>query len=174
MQQFGKRFLVHQHQGPAVLSVILSWCIGLCLGCIVFLNTDPEYFSWMRRACFHPVSIVGLIGVAFFPLLIHSLSCFAFSHRLLAIHTGIRSFFFFLCSAMLLSAFPSGGWLVRLLLMFTGFGSAFFGMWLYIRVGSVAYRGAKERILYTACLAAIVCLDYFIISPYVTCLLNEF
>lgn len=174
MQNPFDSFLTKRLHCSAALSIVASWCAGLFLGCLVFFHADPEYFSWMRTACYRPVSIVGLSAVTLLPLLIYSISCFAFRSRLVLAFLFIKSFLFFICSAMVLSAFCSGGWLVRSLLMFTDNAIVFCMLWLYFRLMNSHHRRMRDLILYISCLGIIVCMDYFAISPYLARLLNEF
>ena len=107
-----------QRKGYAICLAFFFLC-GFLLGIFAFSCMDSSILPLMRSASVSPVSIVGILCVTILPFLISALAVYISEPWILfAVAFGKAFCFSFLSMAAMLSC-GSGGWLVRLFLMFS-------------------------------------------------------
>ncbi len=147
---------------PMVLA--FCWALGLFLGCGLFRCSDASLSAAVYAAGELPLGLLSALGCGVLPF---AAVAFAVSVDQLWLLYGIgfaKAFCFSWVSCCCLAAWPSGGWMVRWLLLFTD-------TWVCILLYSCCRRcltgPASVRIptIYAllACMAA--GLDYLMIAP---------
>ena len=123
----------HSHRVLKAISFLFLWLLGLGLGMYFAMSKSNLYISLMRSVLSQPVSIVGLLGNIFLPLL---LTIFLFA-------SCKPVWFFVICfykavsygfSGMLLTlTFGSAGWLFRMLFLFSDTIGIILLFWFWLR-----------------------------------------
>lgn len=105
-------------KGPS-FQLLFLWILGLVCGVWFAFSAGESYFSLMRSAPTARTSIISLWGILFLPFMISAFAVLMDTPVLFFSVSFAKSFFLAFTSVGALLAFPTGGWLVRLLLMFS-------------------------------------------------------
>lgn len=166
---FSYRFLCRNRIWLLAISWILSFLSGMFFSSL----TDPLFSSLMCRAVFVSVSIVGLVGVLFFPLFISAVAVYFRSTVLIYLICSFRGFCFGCCLYSALAAFGAGGWLMIWLLLFSAFAFQIVLFWFWLRYlsGTICFK--KDLCICTGIAVMIGILDYFCVSPFLEVLVSK-
>lgn len=150
-------------------SRILSffWTAGLIAGGCCFLFGADRLIPRMRVSLIGNVSIVCFFCLIFLPSFLSIVAASMSLHHLLYIIAFGRAFLYSFASVALLLSFGSAGWLVRLLLGFSGVLSApvLYRLWLRcLCPGSCL--SAPEIFCFTSVFLLIGSVDYCVIMPF--------
>ena len=157
---------------PLVLAA--SWISGVVLGICCYGTSSPVFSSLMRRVVSCPASIVGLLNAALIPFLLSALMIATSVPLLVSGLCFVKAFLFSFVSIGILESFGSGGWLIRLFLLFSDCAALPFllGYWLWSVSAS-----RKPGWLVTTCVVffavvLVTILDYRIIAP-IVCMIDS-
>ena len=147
------------------LLILLVWCAGMLTGIYVSLHNFPNASSWMHSFG-GGVSIVSLLICSAFPFVIYAflISC---GLRWLLLPLGfIKAFMYCFCACSVALAYGSGGWLARILLLFSDTVSTTALLWYQFK--SINAETINMRTITAACvllvsLASIF--DHYIVTP---------
>ena len=143
------------------------WLSGLVSG-VGFSNLAGDSFlSMMRGAAVSSVSIVSLLSISLLPFLISAFSVYMHSFGLLAGLCFIKGCLFAFISMGVFTAFGSGGWLIRILMMFSDL-CCLLPLWLcWLRILSGSFQGSFRPVVRGGLMAVgIVCFDYLYVLPF--------
>jgi len=156
-----------------VVILAFFWTVSLICGVCISAN-DQSVVSLMRLLPYAQVSIVGLILVLFVPLLI-SIICVRFANLIVIyIISALKGFLLGYCLYGISAAFGDSGWLMRFLLFFSESCSTFVLLWFWVRqLGGICVSFRRDCI--SASLASLIIgmIDYLLVSPFLTSLMNE-
>lgn len=145
----------------------LSWIVGLFAGGSCFLSGADRLIPLMRVSVNGNVSIVCFFCLIFLPPFLSILAASTGMHSLLYVIAFGKAFLYAFASMALLLSFGSAGWLVRLLLGFSGILSApvLYRFWL-----RCLYPGSGLSALEVFCFISVYLLigsiDYRVIMPF--------
>lgn len=145
----------------------LFWILGLLAGGGCFLFGAERLIPQMRVSLNGNVSIVCFFCLIFLPPFLSILAASAGMHSLLYAIAFGKAFLYAFSSMALLLSFGSAGWLVRLLLGFSGILSApvLYRLWLRcLRPGSGL--SALEIFCFLCVYLLIGSIDYTVIMPF--------
>lgn len=166
-----KRF-VSKH-GNVIFSITLAifWTLGLVFGYTV--ATKISISLLMRAFTLERVSIVGLILATILPLII-SATAVRLSVPFLILPTAfIKASLFSFCACALTLVYNDAGWLARWLYIFTDSIMVIFLLRLWIRNALLSAKTFQKDLLICLIAASIlICIDYFIVSPFSVMLFN--
>ena len=154
--QFGKRELLG-----------LFWIVGLFVGGFCFLFGADRLIPLMLVFLDGNVSIVSFFCLIFLTPFLSIVSTSMGMYSLLYIIAFGRAFLYSFASVALLLSFGSAGWLVRLLLGFSGFFSSpvLYRMWLCC-LRSESSPSALEVFFLASVYLLIGSIDYRVIMPF--------
>lgn len=163
---FRPHFLVCERR-QLTWSLAFFWCVGLLAGAAVAASTDISRFNTMRTAVFSCVSISGLVVCLLLPLLFSALAVYISQIRLLVPIAFCKAFLFSFLSTAMWRLYPTSGWMLRQLLLFSDCLAAPVLLWLWIRLSLAPNRFAGRNIMAACVLMAVIgCLDLHFISPF--------
>ncbi len=156
--------LLSRHRKVAFF--VLFWCFGLFIGALSAVFTDPFFHSGMRGAAVCRISIPGSFIAAVFPFLVAAYAAQAARPNWIYPIAFAKAFALSYIGLLIHISFGSAGWLVRCFLQFSGIVAAPVFCWFGIRQ-LTAKQGGAMRDLVVSCIlmAAIVAVDYFLVSP---------
>ena len=108
-----------KHRSACIVLLAFFWAAGALAGTFFCAQADASILSLMRRVIYDPVSIVSLLLVHTFPLFIAALAVFSSRWQLLYPLCFFKAFSFSYCACGLSWAFSSGGWLIRVIALFS-------------------------------------------------------
>ena len=152
----------------------VCWGLGLLLGITYGFAADPSYFLLMRSVASDRMSIVGLLGVLYFPLLVSAFAVYFKRPQWLLLICFFKAFLFASCGSALLISFGSASWLVRLLLQFSDCCTVPLLYWFCMR--SITGYSLNTRLdfwICSMCFAVVGIFDYCVISPFLVKLINN-
>ena len=145
----------------------LFWIVGLLAGGSCFLFGADHLIPQMRVSLNGNVSIVCFFCLIFLPPFLSILAASTGMHSLLYVIAFGKAFLYAFASMALLLSFGSAGWLVRLLLGFSGILSAPVLYWFWLRClcpGSGL--SALEIFFFISVFLLIGSIDYCLITPF--------
>ena len=153
------------------LFLALSWCAGLFLGILAASAASETLVPLMRGTVTAPVSIFGLLAVIFLPFLFSAYAVYFAEPWLLLIVSIFKAFSFAFCSFGLCLAFGQCSWLVRFLYLFSDVFSipVLYCFWLR-NISGRTRSSRRECIVFGIITLVIGCIDYWLISPFLTSL----
>ena len=171
MQSFIRLFCNHNKN---ITAIACCWVLGLISGAAFSINSASCLYSLTRSLRYSDLSVVGFLAMLIFPYL---LSTVIFK---LSMWKGIiplvffKAFSFSCCAVAIIRAFGSSGWLLRLLLLFSGSISVVFLIWFWIRNCSKSRRNLHGDLLLCIVLTLVAgFIDYSLISPFGIYLLSN-
>ena len=170
--------LFRRYLNPKLVSELilsLCWSAGLILGNRLAVQLPDAHFSLMRTAAQSRVSIVGMVIVAFLPLILSVAALWFSKPMLLSFIAFSKALSFGFCITMTNIAFGDAGWLVGRMLLFTDSIMAVVMLWLWFRSINGAYPMQKRDICICFAVAATVLLvDIYAVSPFMISLFQHF
>ena len=156
-----------------VLTLVFSLISGLSLGIILASTLEESFLLLMRTAVSTRVSIVGLFAVSYLPFLFSAFAVYIRKPKLILIILFIKAFMFVFCGLLSAAAFPSAGWLVRILLQFSDCLLLPVLCWFAVRQ-TTGYGNFKKDFSYCTALFVIAgSLDYCVVSPFLVMLIDN-
>ena len=145
----------------------LFWIVGLLAGGSCFLFGAEHLIPQMRVSLTGNVSIVCFFCLIFLPPFLSILAASSGMHSLLYVIAFGKAFLYAFASAALLLSYGSAGWLVRLLLGFSGILSApvLYRFWLRC-LCSGSGLSALEVFCFISVYLLIGSIDYRLIMPF--------
>jgi hypothetical protein len=142
------------------------WCAGLLLGCFCAWQTGNVHSSLMRGAAERSVSIVGL-AVVCLPFLLTVFTVLFRTPWLIYPLCFGKGFGFAFVAALCAGGFGSGGWLLRVLLLFTDGFSAPLLLFLWLSILRRPNRfEAKGFVISAVGLLVAGSIDYWLVAPF--------
>ena len=148
--------------------VILSFLFtaGTLFGIFVAAHANNDLLSALLLVSAHKTSLPALLIVSTAPLFAACLAVFANCEWLLHIICSVKAFTWSFCSYLILQAYDSAGWLVHLLLFFSGSCSLVLVYWFSMHSISYSKISLLRNWVITVLLACIFCcFDYCFLSP---------
>ena len=151
----------------SIFFLAFLWVLGFLFGLDMAQCAGDSYFLLMRGAFVGAVSIVNLLIVSLLPFLLSAIAVYIHSYPLLAVLCFIKSFSFAFVSSGVLFAGDRGGWLIRILFMFSDLFSMVL-LWIcWIVCAKKQVSGGFCAILLCGFITVcIVFLDYVYVSPF--------
>ncbi len=166
---FGK-----SHCRNPVWILAFSWVCGILLGLFLASHMHGDFTSLMRTVVISRVSIVGLLVMLLLPY-VSSVAAVYFSRpAFLFLCAAGKGLCFSFCIYLIMAQFPSTGWMLCRLLLFSEF-TVMIPMFLFwIRL----LDGGRQSLKHDSWLYLIVALvaggvDYCIISPFTVNLMSH-
>lgn len=166
-----KRFI--SRYGGLLLKLILAlfWCLGLWVGYSIAAKTSLSVL--MRTISLERVSFVGLVIAAVFPLLISALTVQLSVPSLILPIAFFKASLFGYCVTALSFVYADAGWLARWLYIFLDSFMLMFLLWFWIRnITGKSRSFRKDLAICFFAASLLVCIDYFIVSPFSVMLFN--
>ncbi len=153
--------------------IAAAWVAGLLFGSLVSLKADTILASTMHGAVSGSVSIFGLLSVLFLPLLVSALAVFISQPLLLVPVVFLKAFSFSYTAAGLFMVYPTAGWLLQALMMFSDMlmMPAYWLLWLRAASGDRC-TALRWSAVCAACAALIGCVDYTVVAPFLAHLIS--
>ena len=163
---FRHRFLIPGRKRLA-LYLAFAWLIGLLLGSVLALLSAPLHASLMRRGLCLPVSISGLLTILYLPLLCSAFAVYISQNWLLIPISLFKAITFSFVAVGCSLLQPSGSWLLRLFLMFSG-SFSLPGLYWFWYCGCNRGRNEtfKAGVIVSVLFLLFGILDYRYISPF--------
>ena len=154
---------------------LLALSLGFALSLAVFLASmlEESFLLLMRAAVSDRVSIVGLFAVSYLPFLISAFAVFIRKPRLLYAVMFIKMLLIAFCGLSCLAAYPSAGWLVRILLQFSDLLLVPVLCWFSLRHVCGAGNLKRDFSFCTALFVFVCSLDYCVVSPFLVMLIDN-
>lgn len=143
---------------------------GFFIGCLAGERYQSS-FSLMHHYFSSPVSIVGMFFICVLPFLFAALAVYMNKIHLLFSLVLLRAASFGYCSVLLIHSFSDCGWLVRFFLLFAQV--ALLPAYFFFILHGVRKRHhlAVGLLIMVAYIGVVVCLDFFVVSPYLAFIL---
>ena len=154
--------------------LLLIWLAGLFTGYVLAHNARIDLTSVMLPIATRRVSIVGFLLVLTVPLIVSAI-CINLSVQWLFIPIAyIKAFFFSYSSCCIILSFGTAGWLVQWLYLFSDSIAISFMLLFWFR-NLEPDRGSARRdfVMLFLMIIAIGCVDYYIISAFLSTLFNH-
>ena len=168
-----RRYFYIADRNRSLLMLAFSCASGLFLGLFLASFSDASFFSLMRMAVSCRVSIVGLFAVSYLPFLISAFAVFIRKPRLLYAVMFIKMLLIAFCGLSCLAAYPSAGWLVRILLQFSDLLLVPVLCWFSLRHVCGAGNLKRDFSFCTALFVFVCSLDYCVVSPFLVMLIDN-
>lgn len=161
-------------RGACKLGLALSVLFGCVLGTCVGNGAGLDVLSLMRASAESRVSIVGLLVVFALPFLLAAFAVLFSKPWLAAALCAWKAFCFCFCAVGICRAFEGSGWLVRLLLLFSGGCMLPVLIWFCLRqMGGAPRRHILYDLAVCAAFAVLIgCLDHCYVSPFLAMLIE--
>lgn len=157
-----------------VIFLAFCWMIGIGSGILFAANFGHLFTSLMYCALNSTGSIVGFVSVLLFPFLVSAFAVFISRPWLLFGICFLKGFSFSAASFGMLLAFPSGGWLLRQLLMFSSLASLPLLFWYWLRhISSEAEYSSCRSMFVFSLLILIGSVDVCCVSPFLAMLIKS-
>lgn len=157
---------VKTHCRKSVWTLAFSWVFGVSLGLLYASHMHEDFSSMMRTAISSRVSIVGLLIILLLPY-VSSVGAVFFHPALVYLFAAGKGMCFSFCVYLIMVQFPSTGWLLCRLLLFSEFSVMVPMLLLWIRLLEDGQQSLKhDSLLYLIVALTIGILDYCIISPF--------
>lgn len=159
----------------AFRTVLISfvWIVGLLFGCHLGLQLTDSGILLMYNAIRFPFSFASLYFILFLPFILSALFVRLSAPLLSLIVVFIKALSIGCCTCGIMLAYSSAGWLIRFLLLFSDTLIIILLIWFWIR--NIAGDGKKlnaDVFLSAVFLFIISCVDYFVVSVFLSELLN--
>lgn len=150
----------------AAFLLALSFLSGLCFGALTSFDASHYFIPAMRVASKDCVSIIGLLSALLLPFLFSAIAVYIKKPALLYLIAFCQAFLLAFVGAGVLLSFGSAGWLMRLLMMFSGilFLPLLYWYWLKNVTASFGLLHSGVLILLPGMLA-ISLIDYYYVAP---------
>ena len=143
------------------------WVSGLILGALTSVSADISLASTMRAALCGGMSIFGLLVVVLLTLFLSAYAVYFSQPVLLVSVVFLKAFLFAYTGAGLLTLYPSSGWLIRYLLMFSDTLMMPLLWWFWLCAESGERVALLHRTAFSTLVAcSIGCVYYALIAPF--------
>lgn len=148
-------------------ALLMLWAGGIILGTTLGAEDSAIYFSLMRRSVATPVSIVGLGVCCALPFLFTAAVAWTGYLRLIYFFSFFKGYTVGFTGAICLTSYGTGGWLIRLLLLFPQLAvlPALWFIWLKLCRGENTFSVCGICSLIGYLLAAFL-VNYFLVAPF--------
>lgn len=156
-----------------VLTLACILLFGYLIGTFLAIETLVNFYTLMRSAANSPVSIVGSLISAFLPFLLAFATVHYKKPALLLLILFCKAIVFSHCSMCCYLAFGSGGWLVRLLLLFSEI--LIFPVlcrFAILYIGQPKHLRRCDVLICTAAAIFVAIINFYFISPYLAMLID--
>ncbi len=169
-----KSDFMKSHCRKPVWILAFSWVCGISLGLFLASSMQEEFVSLMCTAAVNRVSIVGLLVMLLLPYVL-SVVAFRFSCSvLLFLVVSWKGIYFSFCIYLIMVKFPTTGWLLCRLLLFSEFAILVPTFLFWIRSLKGNKQSLKfENLFYITVVLVVGILDYCIISPFTVNLMSH-
>ncbi len=168
------RFLLHDFCKSSrkrfVGSLAFVWSLGLALGSLLFSYSFHAASFSSYSVVFSHTSVLGLLNVAFFPLMASFFLVYLGAPRLLFILIFAKAFSFSFVFTWMFSYFRSAAWLVCPLFLFEEFAGTVL-LWIYWLRVCPKFASFKNITPYFAVSVVMVALDFHYVSPFLSSLI---
>ena len=157
-----------------VIFLAFCWMIGIESGILFAAHFGHLFTPLMYCALGSTGSIVGFFSVLLLPFLVSAFAVFISRPGLLFGICFVKGFSFSSASLGMLLAFPSGGWLIRQLLMFSSLASLPLLFWFWLRhISDEAEYSYCRCLLVFSLLILIGSVNVCCVSPFLAMLINS-
>ena len=164
----------HRYGWSSTRFLALCFTAGLLSGASVFYVAGPPLLPLMRGILKDSMSIIGLLSVTFLPFLVSAFAVYICEPWLLYCVCFTKGLVFSFCSAAIMMAFGSAGWLFRWLLMFSELISLPFLYWFWQRhISSERGFSIAEFLSILCWLTLIGSVDYCCVTPFLAVLIKS-
>ena len=158
-------YLALHCRNPLIL-FSLVWTFGLLSGSASALCSDDSLSSTMLAALDCSLSISGLLGALFLPLLLTAFAVFISQPFLVLPAIFLKAFLFSFVGTGVLCAYQASGWLARGFLMFSDILTLPVLWWIWMQSASESGTVFFHRLIPAAFLFALIgCFDYAFVAP---------
>ena len=168
-----RSLLFYISRNTVLLTLYLSFLLGLLAGSYCSFFADPYIFSLMRMATSCRVSIVGSLAALLLPFAFSAFAIYTSCVRLLYLIAFAKAFTFSFLSTGFLQILGDSGWLFQLLLMFGNLASLPLLCWLWLHTCN---NGRDSNLHCALVVLPVVCaigyFDYCCISPFLANLIS--
>ena len=145
---------------------IVSRLSGFFLGVLLAYSISDPFPSLMCGDICVPVTIVGLLVSVFLPLLFSSLFLVIYKPFLFLLVCFLKAISVGYTAMLVCFQFLHGGWLVRVLLLYSDFVILAVFLWQWLRMFNRDTDAVwKNTYICLMSICAVIGIDYFIISP---------
>lgn len=147
------------------LLILLVWCTGMLTGIYVSLHNFPNVSSWVHSYD-GGVSIVSLLICSAFPFVIYAFLTSCGLRWLLLPLCFTKAFMYCFCACSVALVYGSGGWLARILLLFSNTVSTTVLLWYQFK--SIDVGATNMRTITVACVLLVSLssiFDHYIVTP---------
>ena len=164
-------FISQRNKVVSLLLLALFWTTGLLIGHIVATKISVSLL--VRAFTLERVSIVGLVIATIFPLFISAAAIRLSRHFLILPIAFAKAMLFSFCACVLTLVYNDAGWLARWLYLFSDSIMSVFLLLFWARNALWSAETLKKDFV-TCTIAAsfLICIDYFIVSPFSVMLFN--
>lgn len=142
--------------------------IGIMSGILAAKQSSNDLFVLLCSLSTHTSSFTALFVVSVTPILASCLAVYSGHQWCLYVISLFKAFSWSFCSYLILIAFGAAGWLVQILMMFSGSCMFIFLCWFSLRYISSSTTYLLQSGIVAVLLALFVCsIDHCVISPYV-------
>lgn len=162
----GAKYIIRFLKRPLCL-LCSVWLVGLVFGVLAASGLDDTYFHLMRPLDSHGLSIFRQLAAVYLPFLFAAYAVSIDKSKLILILCFLKAFSFSFCGCLIFILYGSAGWLVRFLLLFSDVITIPALFWFCLRHIDGQILSAKRDLILCALLATVVvCIDYFVVSPF--------
>ena len=152
--------------------IAISWVLGLLAG--VYLLYKTSFASLMCSVILNRISIVGLLFSLVLPIFLSYILLRYFRFSCILPLVFLKAFSFMCCYGSIMITHRNAGWLVSGMLLFSDCFLVVLLLFLWFRVASEHMCSLQTvTTSYVLILLPIGCFDYFVVSPFVSILLNR-
>ncbi len=165
-------FLGKMRNKPLQVILLFVWISGIFLGLHIASSLDAKYYVHYYTAAREPAGFTGLLAVFFLPFLAVTSASYFKKIYVLFPAAGLIAFCLGFNLTMVQSIFGQGAWLAQFFLMFSETCVCVLLMWLIcicLKRNEKSVR--KHCILYSVTAFTLALIDYYLISPFFSCIL---
>lgn len=167
-------FLFRNHNQKN-FAISCSWLSGLVTGMLTALKTVTTHFFWTQSLHNSDLSVVGFLAFLLFPYLLSTILFRVSMWKGVLPLVFLKAFSFSWCATTIIRVFHHGGWLLRILLLFSSSLTAPLLLWFLIRNSNRDNCKNQRDLLFCLILTLIIgCIDCSLISPFGDFLLAYF
>ena len=144
-----------------------AWIVGLLLGAVLSVSADKLLASTMHAAISGSMSISGLIAVVLLPLLLSAYAVYFSQPAWLLLIIFLKAFLFAYTGAAILILYPTSGWLIGCLMMFSDALILPFLWWFWLFSASAPREQVLRRTAACAIWFLLIgCVDFAVVAPF--------
>lgn len=154
------------------LLLLADWFAGLSLGFWAVRFMGDSLLRLITQAAATAGTLTGAINATMFPLFLSACAVFLFQSRGIYPVCLLRGLSLGLMMGAVSAVYGAGGWLLGLLLLFSGLCYSPVLLWFWRRRVCGVGELRRDTILCAGIAAAISAVDYLIISPFLVYVIN--